>query len=211
MGLFEKKECLICGKKVGVLGSKFLDGSICAGCEYDLAPRFLRERVESSIDGFEYKNITLRIFQECVEYFKNGNMQKKISKELPQYLGAFAFDEEKKEVEIKGKKGVYRFPIECLSRIIYKCVDAQNNNKPRFVFVICSNQYTWLNGYTFEGVFKNDGLFSFTSAKKAGADVERIANDMGIDIISFDDYKKMMKKLQRQEQFEMLKSIFSKI
>ena len=30
MGLFEKKECLICGKKVGITGTKFLDGSICA-------------------------------------------------------------------------------------------------------------------------------------------------------------------------------------
>lgn len=57
----------------------------------------------------------------------------------------------------------------------------------------------------------NDGLFSFTSAKKAGADVERIANDMGVDIIPYDDYKKMLKKLQRKEQLEMLKSIFPKI
>ena len=72
-------------------------------------------------------------------------------------------------------------------------------------------QHTWLNGYTFEGVFKNDGFFSFTSAKKAGADVERIANDMGVDIIPYDDYKKMLKKLQRKEQLEMVKSIFSKI
>lgn len=211
MGLFEKKECLICGKKVGLLGTKFLDGSICASCEYDLAPQFLRERAESQIDGFEYKNITFGMFQECVEHFKNGNIQKKMSKELPQYLGTFAFDTEKQEVEIKGKKGVYRFPVGAFDMIIYECVDARNNNKPRFVFVICSCQYTWLNGYTFEGVFKNDGLFSFTSAKKAGADIERIAKDMGIDIISFDTYEKMIKKMKRQEQFEMLKSIFSKL
>lgn len=77
--------------------------------------------------------------------------------------------------------------------------------------MICSKQHTWLNGYTFEGVFKNDGLFSFTSAKKARADVERIANDMRVDIIPYDDYKKMLKKLQRKEQLEMVKSIFSKI
>lgn len=210
MGLFEKKECLICGKKVGLLGTKFLDGSICASCEYDSAPQFLRERVESQIDGFEYKNVTFGSFQECAEHFKNRNIQKKMSKELPQYLGTFAFDREKREVEIKGKKGVYRFPIDILDMIIYECVDARNNNKPRFVFVICSNQYTWLNGYTFEGVFKNDGLFRFTSAKKAGADVEKIANEMGVDIIPYDDYK-MMKKLQRKEQLEMLKSIFSKV
>ena len=104
MGLFEKKECLICGKKVGITGTRFFDGSICASCEYDLAPRFLRERVESQIDGFEYKNITFGIFQECVEHFKNGNIQKKMSKELPQYLGTLLLTERSVKWKLKGKR-----------------------------------------------------------------------------------------------------------
>ena len=34
MGLFDKKECSICGAKIGLLGNKKLsDGNMCKDCE----------------------------------------------------------------------------------------------------------------------------------------------------------------------------------
>lgn len=50
MGLFDKKECAICGKKVGLLGSrKVEDGTICSDCNKKLSP-FFSERKRSTVD-----------------------------------------------------------------------------------------------------------------------------------------------------------------
>lgn len=211
MGLFDKKECMICGKNVGLFGTKLADGFICSSCDIDLIPKFLKERVDSKIDGFALKYYPLEQVQACADHFQNGNLLKKTTKNLPKYLGSFAVDKEKREVELDGKKGVYRLPIEYLDTIVYDCYEAQNSNKPKFVFVILSEKCAWLNGYVFEGVFKNDGLFRFTSAKKAREDVRKIAEEIEVNMIPFDEYKKMMKREQRKEQLEMVKSIFSKI
>lgn len=211
MGLFDKKECMLCGKSAGLFGTKLADGYICSNCDIDLMPKFLKERVDSKIDGFTLKYYSLEQVQDCAEHFNNGNLLKRTTKNLPKYLGSFAVDREKREVEIDGKKGVYRVPIEYLDTIIYDCYEAKNNNKPKFVFVILSDKCAWLNGYVFEGVFKNDGLFRFTSAKKAREHVRKIAEEIEVNMIPFDEYKKIMKKAQRKEQLEMVKSIFSKI
>lgn len=49
MGLFDKKECAICGKKVGLLGSrKVEDGTICSDCNKKLSP-FFSERKHSTV------------------------------------------------------------------------------------------------------------------------------------------------------------------
>ena len=50
MGLFDKKECAICGKSVGMLGSrKVEDGTICSDCTKKLSP-FFSERKRSTVD-----------------------------------------------------------------------------------------------------------------------------------------------------------------
>lgn len=41
--------------------------------------------------------------------------------------------------------------------------------------------------------------------------VRKIAEEIEVNMIPFDEYKKIMKKAQRKEQLEMVKSIFSKI
>jgi hypothetical protein len=49
MGLFDKKECAICGKKVGLLGArKVEDGTICSDCNKKLSPLF-SERKRSTV------------------------------------------------------------------------------------------------------------------------------------------------------------------
>ncbi len=49
MGLFDKKECAICGKSVGMLGSrKVEDGTICSDCTKKLSP-FFSERKRSTV------------------------------------------------------------------------------------------------------------------------------------------------------------------
>jgi len=49
MGLFDKKECAICGKSVGMLGSrKVEDGTICSECTKKLSP-FFSERKRSTV------------------------------------------------------------------------------------------------------------------------------------------------------------------
>ena len=49
MGLFDKKECAICGKSVGMLGSrKVEDGTICSDCTKKLSP-FFSERKKSTV------------------------------------------------------------------------------------------------------------------------------------------------------------------
>lgn len=49
MGLFDKKECAICGKSVGMLGSrKVEDGTICSDCTKKLSP-FFSDRKRSTV------------------------------------------------------------------------------------------------------------------------------------------------------------------
>ena len=49
MGLFDKKECAICGKSVGLLGArKVEDGTVCTDCTKKLSP-FFSERKRSTV------------------------------------------------------------------------------------------------------------------------------------------------------------------
>ena len=49
MGIFDKKECAICGNKVGMLGArKVEDGTICSDCNKKLSP-FFSERKRSTV------------------------------------------------------------------------------------------------------------------------------------------------------------------
>ncbi len=49
MGIFDKKECAICGNKVGLLGArKVEDGTICSDCTKKLSP-FFSERKRSTV------------------------------------------------------------------------------------------------------------------------------------------------------------------
>ena len=53
MGLFDKKECAICGKSVGLLGSrKVEDGTICSDCTKKLSP-FFSERKRSTVEDIK--------------------------------------------------------------------------------------------------------------------------------------------------------------
>lgn len=210
MGLFEKKECMICGKKVGLFGTRLFDGYICSGCDADLIPQFLYERANSELDSFELGLTPLAEAQACGEYFNNGNVLKKLTKELPQYLDSFAVDEVKREIELSGKKAVYRVPTDAMESIIYLCRDEKAVN-PKFIFIILAPECSWLHGYTFEGTFKPIAFFSSTTIKKIQADVAKMATQTGIHMISYEDFMKEMKKAQRAEQIESMKKLFSKI
>ncbi len=53
MGLFDKKECDICGGKIGMLGNKKLsDGNMCKDCAKKLSPWFT-ERKQSSVSDIK--------------------------------------------------------------------------------------------------------------------------------------------------------------
>ena len=53
MGLFDKKECAICGKKIGMLGTrKVEDGVICSDCNKKLSP-FFSERKRSTVQDIK--------------------------------------------------------------------------------------------------------------------------------------------------------------
>lgn len=210
MGLFEKKKCMLCGKDVSILGQKLLDGSLCADCASVWRNQFLDERVKTSKGDFSYKNCSLQEIQECVTYFNEGHVARKLSKNLPQYLGTFAFDEENQMVEIKGEKAVYKIPINYIQRIIYNCYDDENANKMKFIYSISSNNCSWLDGYIFCGVFKNDGFFKFSSIKKAQQEIANVAIEMGIDMVSLDEFGKMIKSEMKKERMDKLKKVFSK-
>lgn len=50
MGLFDKKECSICGEKIGFLGNRKLeDGNLCKDCAKKLSPLF-EERRHSTVE-----------------------------------------------------------------------------------------------------------------------------------------------------------------
>ena len=45
MGLFDKKNCDICGEKIGLLGNRKLDdGNLCKNCDSKLSPWFEERR-----------------------------------------------------------------------------------------------------------------------------------------------------------------------
>jgi predicted amidophosphoribosyltransferase len=58
MGLFDKKNCDICGEKIGLLGNRKLDdGNLCKNCARKLSPWFEERRhstVEDILCFFEY-------------------------------------------------------------------------------------------------------------------------------------------------------------
>jgi len=50
MGLFDKKQCAICGEDIGFLGNrKLADGNMCSKCAAKLSP-FFHERKASTIE-----------------------------------------------------------------------------------------------------------------------------------------------------------------
>ena len=50
MGLFDKKYCSICGKKIGLFGNRKLeDGNLCKNCAAKLSP-FFSERRSSTVE-----------------------------------------------------------------------------------------------------------------------------------------------------------------
>ena len=53
MGLFDKKNCDICGEKIGLLGNRKLDdGNLCKNCAKKLSPWF-EERRHSTIEDIK--------------------------------------------------------------------------------------------------------------------------------------------------------------
>lgn len=53
MGLFDKKNCDICGEKIGILGNRKLDnGNLCKKCAGKLSPWF-EERRHSTVDDIK--------------------------------------------------------------------------------------------------------------------------------------------------------------
>ena len=59
MGLFEKKECMLCGGKAGLLSTKFSDGVLCNKCYGTFAYEFLAKRDTEANDPFKFKNISV--------------------------------------------------------------------------------------------------------------------------------------------------------
>ncbi|MCF2554588.1 DUF4428 domain-containing protein [Faecalicatena contorta] len=70
MGLFDKKNCDICGEKIGMLGNRKLDdGNLCKNCAKKLSPWF-EERRHSTVEGIrqqlayrEENKAKVRMFQ----------------------------------------------------------------------------------------------------------------------------------------------------
>ena len=53
MGLFDKKNCDICGEKIGLLGNRKLDdGNLCKNCASKLSPWF-EERRHSTVEDIK--------------------------------------------------------------------------------------------------------------------------------------------------------------
>lgn len=53
MGLFDKKNCDICGEKIGIMGNRKLDnGNLCKKCAGKLSPWF-EERRHSTVDDIK--------------------------------------------------------------------------------------------------------------------------------------------------------------
>ena len=76
MGLFDKKNCDICGEKIGLLGNRKLDdGNLCKNCASKLSPWF-EERRHSTVEDIkrqlEYreknKNAVISSFGVCAAY-----------------------------------------------------------------------------------------------------------------------------------------------
>ncbi len=69
MGLFDKKECAICGKSVGMLGSrKVEDGTICSDCCKKLSP-FFSERKKSTVAEIQQQLQYREQNRENLKYF----------------------------------------------------------------------------------------------------------------------------------------------
>ncbi len=70
MGLFDKKNCDICGEKIGALGNrKVEDGNICKNCAKKLSPWF-SERKKSTVDQIKEQLAWREANQERVEAFQ---------------------------------------------------------------------------------------------------------------------------------------------
>ncbi len=82
MGLFDKKECDICGGKIGMLGNRKLeDGNMCKDCAKELSPLF-SERRSSTVDEIkgqlEYRKqneMAIKSFSPTRSLGKDGEIQ----------------------------------------------------------------------------------------------------------------------------------------
>ena len=182
MGLFEKKDCTICGNKVNMLGIKLQDAAICSKCLNDYTMGFFIERDLNNDDGFKYKTLLFKDFKECCEHFGKENVKRKFSKELPTCLGNFAYDKENGIIEIKGMENVYCLEASWIDEIKFFCADIKNANKLGFNFIVSSSK-PWLDGYLFSGWFKNDVFFKKGALKKAQEEILAMARDMDIKMV----------------------------
>ena len=86
MGLFDKKNCDICGEKIGLLGNRKLDdGNLCKNCAKKLSPWF-EERRHSTIEDIKRQLEYREQNKQKVENFKEDVKEnyKKVKVVLPQ-------------------------------------------------------------------------------------------------------------------------------
>ena len=63
-GLFEKKNCDVCGNKIGLLGNRKLeDGNLCKDCAAKLSPWF-SERRHSTLDAVQHYQVFRKVLQD---------------------------------------------------------------------------------------------------------------------------------------------------
>ena len=75
MGLFDKKECSICGAKIGLLGNKKLsDGNMCKDCEKKLSVWF-KNRKEAKKALEEKARIEKLKAQKALELAEKKKME----------------------------------------------------------------------------------------------------------------------------------------
>ena len=67
MGLFDKKNCDICGEKIGLLGNRKLDdGNLCKNCASKLSPWFEERRHSTVEDSWNTEKKTKMLFAVSV-------------------------------------------------------------------------------------------------------------------------------------------------
>ena len=90
MGLFDKKNCDICGKAIGLLGNrKLADGNCCKDCAAKLSPYFY-ERKQSTVEDIKKQldankgktDFSLRIVEKGGVFYSDfSNFSTKINPE----------------------------------------------------------------------------------------------------------------------------------
>ena len=121
MGLFSKKDCAICGGKVGLLGGlKLKDGHLCKECKKKLSP-FFDDAKESTLDDIK-KQITAR--EENYKQLDNLEINKIYGE-----FGVILIDEKnKKFVAVKDTSdGLFKSPK------IVKSIDDVKDKNPDII------------------------------------------------------------------------------